>query len=233
MLQDPSAHSNEHPGHINLHKIQATPTQHGPNSGFVPPQPWDSYTQSSSNSLVAAPWRSPRVAPYNRGRGRVGRVATNPHRNRTLILNNQLGSSTPSAQELIPNSDSSARAVRLEDEGPTPLQSTNRWVTKRDRHMQLINSLVYDRETQARNKAIEETRRQKAHLKDQREKQKIKRHLNSLATRAGQATDPVHEILVNELRFHVADGGSKLVRIRGERRQPNVPTISLTASRCN
>lgn len=215
MLQHHSAFANELSGHINLHKTQATPTQHGPNSGFTPSQPWNRYTQASPNN--AAPWRSPRVAPYNRGRGRAGRIVANPHRNRTLVLNNNSGASLQSAKEFSPESiPSSIKAVQSEDQEPLPLQSTNRWVTKRDRHMQLINSSVYDKETQTRNKAIEETRRQKALQKDQREKQKIERHLNTLTSRTGQTTKVVHEVSINGLRFNVADGGSKLVRIRGK-----------------
>ena len=141
----------------------------------------------------------------------------NPHRNRTLVLNNRSGASLPSAKELSSHSEpSGTKPVPSEDEEPIAMQSTSRWVTKRDRHMQLINSSVYDKETQARNKAIEETRRQKALQKDQREKQKIARHFNTLTFRTGQATNAVHEISVNGLRFHVADGGSKLVRMRGE-----------------
>lgn len=157
------------------------------------------------------------MAPYSRGRGRAGRIMANPHRNRTLVLNNKAGTSLPSAKELSPDSGpSGTKPVPSEVEEPIAVQSTSRWVTKRDRHMQLINSSVYDKETQARNKAIEETRRQKALHKDQREKQKIARHFNTLTFRGGQATNVVHEISVNGLRFHVADGGSKLVRMRGE-----------------
>lgn len=157
------------------------------------------------------------MAPYSRGRGRAGRTVPNPHRNRTLVLNNKPGASLPSAKELSADSTpSGTKAIQSEDEEPILLQSTNRWVTKRDRHMQLINSSVYDKETQTRNKAIEETRRLKALQKDQREKQQIERHLNTLTSRAGQATNVVREVSINGLKFHVADGGSKLVRIRGE-----------------
>ena len=97
------------------------------------------------------------------------------------------------------------------------MQTANVWVTKRDRHMQLINSSIYDKDSQARNKAIEETRRQKLLRKDQREKQKIERRLGTLTTHPSQkvAGSAVHEISINGLRFHVADSGSKLVRIRG------------------
>lgn len=173
------------------------------------------------------------MAPYSRGR--AGRIVANPHRNRTLVLNSKSGASLTSAKELSPDSipfPPSTKAVQSEDEEPILLQSTNRWVTKRDRHMQLINSSVYDKESQARNKAIEETRRQKLLQRDQREKQKIERHLVTLASRAGQATNVVHEISINGLRFSVADGGCKLVRIRGkESSQSNALVFSLTGSR--
>lgn len=217
VLQHPGALANEHPGHINLHKNLSTSTQHDPISGFASTRPWNRYTQPSSDNLNAAPWRSPRVAPYSRGRGRAGRIVANPHRNRTLVLNNKSGALLSSAKELSQDSNrSGTKFVPSEDEESIPVQSANRWVTKRDRHMQLINSSVYDKETQARNKAIEETRRQKAVQKDQREKQKIERHLNALTSRAGQASNVVHEVSINGLRFHVANGGSKLVRILGD-----------------
>lgn len=217
-LQCPSAFVNKFSGHINLHKTQAISARHGPNSGLAPPsQAWNRYTKALSDNPSAPPWRSSRVAPYGRGQGRAGRLVANPHRNRTLVLNNATGASLSSAREHSPESTPlSTKAFRSEDEDPVSLPLTNRWVTKRDRHMQLINSSVYDKETQTRNKAMEETRRQKAFRKDQREKQKIERHLNTLTPRAGQATNVFHELLINGLRFHVADGGSKLVRIRGE-----------------
>ena len=215
MLQHPSAPADKHPGHINIHKTQANSAQHDPNASFTPSPAWNRYTQAPSNGLNAAPWRSPRVAPYTRGR--AGRIVANPHRNRTLVLNNKPGVSLPSAKERNPDSTpQSANIFQSEDEEHVSLQSINGWVTKRDRHMQLINSSVYDKETQARNKAIEETRRQKALEKDQREKQKIERHLNTLTSRPGRAANLLHEISINGLRFQVADGGSKLVRVRGE-----------------
>lgn len=144
----------------------------------------------------------------------------NPHRNRTLVLNNKIGTPTQ-----VTN-DPRAEDTRLKPEatkaepkdGKDAVQQPTGWVTKRDRHMQLINSSIYDKETQFRNKAIEETRKQKSLRRDQHEKQKIQRHLNTLSVHTDQnnATPTVHELLINGLRFHVLDGGSKLARIRGE-----------------
>lgn len=138
----------------------------------------------------------------------------NPHRHRSLVLNNKSGDSTQSAREPastdIPGTQS--------QNGNQSSQSANSWVTKRDRHMQLINSSIYDKDTQIRNKAIEETRKQKLLRRDQREKNKIQRHLQSMTLRAGQniPTPAAHEITISGLRFHVIDGGSKLARIRGD-----------------
>ena len=157
----------------------------------------------------------------------------NPHRNRTLVLNNASALSLPNAAEHSPDCiPTNTKTIRSEDEEPISVQTTDRWVTKRDRHMQLINSSVYDKETQARNKAMEETRRQKMFEKDQREKHKIARHLKSLTSRAGQASDVAHEVTITGLRFQVADGGGKLVRIRGENRDYGIASgRSLTTFR--
>lgn len=93
------------------------------------------------------------------------------------------------------------------------------WVTKRDRHMQLINTSILDQETQARSKAMEETRRQRAAKRDQQEKQKIIDHLDAskAVTYHTASSVSVHEIVVDGLKFHVLQGGSKLARIRGEK----------------
>ena len=231
VLQRPTALTNEHRGHINLHKTQATPARNDLNSGLAPSRPWNRYPQALSNHPSTAPWRSSRVAPYSRGRGRgrAGRIVANPHRNRTLVLNNVSTLSLPSAGGPSPDCN---KTFRSEDEEPISVQSTDRWVTKRDRHMQLINSLVYDKETQARNKAMEETRRQKALENGQREKHKIARHLKSLTFCAGQASDVAREVTIDGLRFRVDDGGSKLVRIRSkDRHQGSASVLSLTTSR--
>lgn len=90
--------------------------------------------------------------------------------------------------------------------------------------MQLINSSVFNKETQIRNKAIDQTRRQRALQRDQREIYKINKHLRGLASHASRSSaiptatvSPiVREIQLEGLRFQVMDGGSKLARIRGE-----------------
>ena len=194
-------------GHINLHKSQ---------------QPSEEAVHDSRDSQQ---WRSPRSAPYSRARGRAGRIAPVTRRNRTLIMNNTAKETQiakqPVENSIVPNTE----LTRSNDHvGTEPLHSASSWISKHDRHRQLINSSVFDRETQTRKKAIEDTQRQKALQRDQREKFKIDRHLRVLATHAGRssatpsatAIQTLHKISINGLEFHVDRGGSKLSRILGK-----------------
>lgn len=90
--------------------------------------------------------------------------------------------------------------------------------------MQLINTSIYDKETQSRAKAMEETRKIKAQQRDEREKLKISNHLHRLASQSTYpngsnqmvaATATSHEVTVNGTRFRVTNGGSRLVRVSG------------------
>jgi hypothetical protein len=101
-------------------------------------------------------------------------------------------------------------------EGQAPTTIGNGWVAKRDRHMQLINSAIYDKETQARSKAIEETRKLREQKRTEREQAKVLRYAQGagsalVSTPANPAAG--HQILVNEVPFKIARGGSKLIRI--------------------
>lgn len=91
--------------------------------------------------------------------------------------------------------------------------------------MQLINPAIYDRETQARTKAIEETRKFKAQQRDELEKAKVVRHVEGFGayqpTSAPNATaskfpSTVYKISIHDVPFQVVNGGSKLVRLSGE-----------------
>ncbi|KAJ5114453.1 hypothetical protein NUU61_000212 [Penicillium alfredii] len=152
----------------------------------------------------------PGWAPYHRGRGRRPAV---PHRNRTLVLNNTASGSTPS-------STPSSGPVSENDVEMRPSTTSNGWVAKRDRHMQLINSAVYDKEAQARTKAMEETHRLKTQRRTQREQTKVLRYAQGSGVPASVATaaQPAagHQILVNDLPFQIARGGSKLVRMSND-----------------
>ncbi|KAJ5455546.1 uncharacterized protein N7458_003810 [Penicillium daleae] len=181
-------------GQINRHKTQTT-------------QPYQPSSHQSQYVSRHAP-SHPGWAPYSRGRGRGRHVA--PHRNRTLVLNNGTPASVHSnTSSPGPSSDNDGEARQ-----PT---TSNGWVAKRDRHMQLINSAVYDKEKQARAKAMEETRKFKEQRRAEREQSKVLRYAQ--AARGGATvsttTQPAaaHQILVNDIPFKVTHGGSKLVRV--------------------
>ncbi|KAK5655431.1 hypothetical protein OQA88_5702 [Cercophora sp. LCS_1] len=143
------------------------------------------------------------------------------HRNRSLILNGN------SHQGNANNSDPGAAS---------DASSSSSWITKNDRHLQLINSSVYDKESQARTKAIEQTRRHQQNLKDEQERIKLISHLNRVAA-SGPIGPPGHqhqrpskyEVTVEGIKFAVTKNGSKLVRVPGPNNSaastPKVATV--------
>ncbi|KAL5044957.1 hypothetical protein BDW71DRAFT_185189 [Aspergillus fruticulosus] len=157
-------------------------------------------------------WAPYRGRPYGRGRGAA------PHRHRTLILNN---SATPVSKSSTP-SDGMAIDTDENSRSATP----NAWVTKHARHMQLINSAVYDKEAQKRVKALEETRKAKAQKKAQIEQAKVlqfahgagRQFASSSTTQvpaAGESSGE-YQISVNDIPFRVSRGGGKLIRVSND-----------------
>ena len=222
------------PGHINRHRTQLPSEKYDQMPESSSSRPRGNFTSGAPDS--AASWRSSRVSPYARGRGRVGKPDAKSHRHRTLVLNNQSGAGTQatstSAQDLLQPPGNTLEVEPIN--GGESSNARTGWVTKHDRHMQLINSSIYDKETQTRSKAIEETRRQKAALRDQREKEKIERHLKTLASHAShESAAPMnHEITINGSNYLVVDGGSKLIRVRGEHRIiRGLQSVKFTSSR--
>lgn len=93
-------------------------------------------------------------------------------------------------------------------------------MSRNDRHRQLINANVYEKETQNRAKAMEETRQNKLKDRKTREKSQFKDFLRHQAG-AGDATANSNsavgknEIIIDGISFHVADAGKKLVKASG------------------
>lgn len=183
-------------GQINRHKNQQ--------AGFVPTPQGSRYGPYHRAGIDGANHSN----SWGRGgypaRGHY-RARTHTHRHRTLILNgasqsNKASDSEPGALSDVSNSS---------------------WVTKNDRHLQLINASVYEKEAPARTRAIEETRRQKQALRDERERTKLINHLHRTAINPGSGTadsvasGPKYEVLVQGIRFHVVKNGSKLVKVPG------------------
>lgn len=150
-------------------------------------------------------WRGARGAYSARGRGRGG---SQPHRHRTLVLN---GATTPTGQAGAPS-----QQENIDGSGSSAQPA---WVSKNDRHMQLINPAIYQREAQARAKAMEETRKLKLKQKDDHEKSKFSRHLQYLqhaAPTQARTTATSHEIVIEGIVFYVTKNGSKLIKAPGK-----------------
>lgn len=146
---------------------------------------------------------------YYRGRhhftapGRAGyRVAKPVHRHRSLVLNN------------ANTANNSNHAI-----GPASDDTSSSWVTRNDRHLQLINSSVFQEQSEARTKAMQQTRLQKQQEKEHRERIKLMNHLKHTArpstTPANPTSATAYEISVEGVRFRVANNGSKLVKLPG------------------
>ncbi|KAK7952438.1 uncharacterized protein PG986_008166 [Apiospora aurea] len=160
-----------------------------------------------------------RVAPYPHGNYRGVRGGRAPaYRNKTLVLNGQ------------------ARPVATSDDStPTPTTPNgSSWVTKTDRHLQLINTSVFEKESQNRANAIEQTQRNKQLQKNNAEKARLMNYLGKESmtsvtpTSTTAATPSSYEVTVDGIRFHVTRQGSKLVRATGRRPKPPSATPRVT-----
>jgi hypothetical protein len=181
-------------GQINRRKneqagaIPAAGYQHRHRSTRTTPRTIDS--GDVADSLVANAYRRP--APYQVRGQRALRPRT--HQNRTLHLN-----------------ASSSRVDGGNADG-------SRWVAKNDRHLQLINANVYEKEVQNRAKAIEQTRKQKQDDKRRKEKARFNAFLTRQqgAAPTNSNTDASRDqIVVEGIQFRVTDGGKKLVKVTG------------------
>ncbi|KAJ6172626.1 hypothetical protein N7470_001693 [Penicillium chermesinum] len=170
-------------GQINRHKAQSS--QHQGSSSHHSPY----VARHTPNHLG---W-----TPYSRGRGNRGA----PHRHRTLVLNNAKSAT----------GDMSSPAPSESNNQSRPMATSNGWVAKRDRHMQLINSAVYDKETQLRAKAMEETRKLREKQRAEREQKKVLRYAQGGPGGASVSTS-AQQIIINDIAFKIARGGSKLIR---------------------
>ncbi|KAL9574621.1 hypothetical protein ACKAV7_001033 [Fusarium commune] len=135
-------------------------------------------------------------SPYPARHNRIGRHPT-AHHHRTLHL----------------NGDNSTASRSASSGAETPPG----WVSRTDRHRQLINANVYEKETQNRAKAIEQTRQRKISGRRQREKAQFNEFLKHQATASSAQTNPADRnvLTIEGVQFRVMDGGKKLVKIPG------------------
>ncbi|PMD39050.1 hypothetical protein L207DRAFT_461767 [Hyaloscypha variabilis F] len=186
-------------GHINRHKNALNSDQQSHPYPRTQNSNYGGYPQSSTA------WRSSRGGYPSRGYPRGGR-ATQVHRNRTLVLNGNTptlgtGAAVSNENVNIPGSRTNAGAA---------------WVTKQDRHLQLINTTIFEKDSQKRAQAIEQTRQQKLKQRDEREKARIVKHLQRGTSVRPTGITSNNELDVNGIRFRVVQGGSKLVKVPGD-----------------
>ncbi|KAL7817768.1 hypothetical protein V8C26DRAFT_397875 [Trichoderma gracile] len=155
-----------------------------------------------------------------RHRGNVYRQASAPYPTRGF-------SSRPAAahrhRTLHLNASASASGSASSSAAPSPGPTGSGWVSKNDRHRQLINASIYEKDSQNRAKAIEETRQRKLREQRLREKKRFGEYLRHQAGAAGfpstgmtANTTGTNEISVDGIRFRVLEGGKKLVKAPGD-----------------
>ncbi|KAF3259605.1 hypothetical protein TWF192_010464 [Orbilia oligospora] len=192
-------------------------------------------------------WAPTRGATSYRSRGRGGRQMPSGHRNRTLVLNSSAPASGTNSRGETPTTgtddetmtdvnDAAAMPTTSGSNGSTAAPNSGSWVAKRDRHMQLINSSVYDQHLQTRAKAIEQTRQDKLKKREESEKAKLRSFLqgsqqygivNTVGRIKSKPTNVAtyqHEIVINGARYKITVDGSKLVKVSDDAKKPTPKT---------
>lgn len=204
------------------------------------------------NHAIGSPRPIRGWSPYPRGRGGGrGRGSAPVHRHRTLILNGAGGADAAAKSaggDTVggggDGSDGDAGGNGGTNNGganpsgghgaggnsstSTSNSSGGSFVTKRDRHMQLINAAIYDRAAAARTAAIAESARVQAARKAEREQARVLRvagrpvvvgggSSSSSAAAGGDGGAGTRElrISVDGVPFRVVRGGSRLERVDG------------------
>lgn len=156
--------------------------------------------QQQANSRWAT-----RGGHYTRGRGRGrGAGVSQVYRNKSLVLNNATSAQTNAS--LTTNQTS---AVQSDAASPSA------WVSRSDRHLQLINPAIFEKQSQTRAKAIEETMKLKLKQKDERERKKLAKYLQRFGSATSNA-QTTHEITIQDVKFCVTKNGSKLLKLPGK-----------------
>jgi hypothetical protein len=186
-------------GQINRHRNQQS-TTHSATQHSSRPQRLSTRVPCICFECSPIVDHSSRHAPYRSRGSRYGRTPIT-HHHRTLHLNSSVASSDAKS--------AGSEAV-----------SSAGWVSRTDRHRQLINANVFERETRNRAQAIEHTRTAKLREKRQQEKARLKEFLGhqahaSSATANSKVPTGRNEITLDGIRFTVMDGGKKLSRVNG------------------
>lgn len=203
-------------GQINVHKTQG-PSKVGHETDAVHGQ-YSRYETRGGRGHREWSWRHSAIAPYARP-DHSGRV-NKSYKNRTLVVTKTTEANQHQNQVEVASIKPPVTVVNdNENGGAKSVPAPSGWVSKRDRHMQLISSKIYDKEFEVRKKAIDQTQRRKAFLKRQKERDQANQYLRSLndhssTTLSAPRTD--YRVVLGGLSFTVMSGGSKLSRDPGK-----------------
>ncbi|KAL1901736.1 hypothetical protein Cpir12675_000244 [Ceratocystis pirilliformis] len=93
--------------------------------------------------------------------------------------------------------------------------TTPSFVTRSDRHLQLINTNVYDQDASSHSRALQLSKPKHLQDKSAREKAKLRSFLRSKAispSNINHSDNKQYTIDVGGIKYHVANGGSKLIK---------------------
>ncbi|PHH53074.1 Zinc finger CCCH domain-containing protein 3 [Ceratocystis fimbriata CBS 114723] len=93
--------------------------------------------------------------------------------------------------------------------------TTPSFVTRSDRHLQLINTNVYDQDASSHSRALQLSKQKHLQDKSAREKAKLRSFLRSKAispSNINHSDNRQYTIDVGGIKYHVANGGSKLIK---------------------
>lgn len=120
-------------------------------------------------------------------------------------------------------------------------EAGDKWVAKTDRHMQLINASIYEKESETRKKAIELSKAIKLQKREQIEKAKLARYMQHTSgthghpgypqTVVGDGATAQRQLTIDGIRYLMTNNGGKLVKLSGEtqsRLQSPVPRLTRT-----
>ena len=198
-----------------MHKTKDPPRCEESIEGYrIIPQNLKKYTYNPG-------YRVPPCVSSTKARGRIGKTATFTHRNRTLVINNATASNAQFVANREVGSTSKLDTTEALELGITIPSNSTSWVSRRDRHMQLINSSILGKEACARGEVLEYSQRQKFPDRKQKDKQKPNKNFqlfiggiekSSSLTLAEPGLSSYY-LDVDGLRFQVLNGGSKLRRV--------------------
>ena len=135
-----------------------------------------------------------------------------PHYNRSLVLNHNSKQGFGSTDVKVGVGSISGSAV-----GNHSIINSG-WVSKRDRHLQIVNASIFEARANPLSTAVKTSGRQT--LQENRNTKQLENASDPIDLKTNKSLPPrpgiLNEILVNGIRFRVVSGGRKLLRVLSE-----------------